>query len=64
MNRVVAIAEIALAGALVGFLIGPESLEQFVGVSYANSVAANVTAGVAIGAVLGAVATFFQTQSE
>lgn len=64
MNRVVVIAEIALAGALVGLLIGPDSLDQFVGMTYANSVAVNVTAGVAIGAVLGAIATFFQTQSE
>ena len=64
MNRVVVIAEIALAGALVGLLIGPDSLDQFVGVTYANSVAVNVTAGIAIGAVLGAIATFFQTQSE
>ena len=64
MNRVVVIAEIALAGALVGLLIGPDSLDQFVGMTYANSVAVNVTAGVAIGAILGTIATFFQSQSE
>ena len=64
MNRVVVIAEIALAGALVGLLIGPDSLDQFVGMTYDNSVAVNVTAGIAIGAVLGMIATFFQSQSE
>jgi hypothetical protein len=64
MNRVVAIAEIALAGAMVGFLIGADSLDQFFGWTFANSVAFNVTAGTAIGAVLGVIATFFQTQPE
>ncbi|MAS04420.1 MAG: hypothetical protein CL534_06955 [Ahrensia sp.] len=64
MNRAVVIAEIALAGALVGLLIGPDSLDQFVGMTYDNSVAVNVTAGIAIGAVLGMIATFFQSQSE
>jgi len=64
MNRVVVIAEIALAGALVGLLIGPDSLDQFFGMTYANSVAVNVTSGIAIGAVLGTIATFFQSQSE
>ena len=64
MNRVVVIAEIALAGALVGLLIGPDSLDQFFGMAYANSVAVNVTFGIAIGAVLGVIATFFQSQSE
>ena len=64
MNRLVAIAEIALAGALVGLLIGPDSLDQFFGWTYANSVAFNVAAGTAIGAVLGVLATVFQTQAE
>ena len=64
MNRVVIIAEIALAGALVGLPLGPDSLDQFVGLTYPNSVAVNVMAGTAIGAILGTIATFFQSQSE
>ena len=64
MDRLVAIAETALAGALVGLLIGPGSFDQFFGWSFENSVAFNVTTGTAIGMVLGFVATFFQTQSE
>ncbi|MCI5077647.1 hypothetical protein [Oricola sp.] len=63
-NRLVTIAEIALAGAFVGFLIGPDSLDQFFGWTYSNSVAFNVAAGTAIGVVLGLVAAVMQPQSE
>jgi hypothetical protein len=57
MSRFVIIAEVALAGALVGFMIGPDSLDQFFGWTFDNSVAFNVIAGGAIGAALGVIAT-------
>ena len=64
MSRLVAIAEFALAGALVGFLIGPNSLDDFFGWTYSNSVAFNLASGTAVGAVLGVLATVFQKQAE
>ena len=42
MSRWVPIAETALAGALVGYMIGPESLEQFFGMTFRNGVAFNI----------------------
>jgi F0F1-type ATP synthase assembly protein I len=57
MNRLVLIAEVALAGMLVGFLIGPESLDQFFGTTFRNTVAFNIIAGGVIGAILGFLAT-------
>ncbi|WP_223477412.1 hypothetical protein [Oricola indica] len=64
MSRWVPIAETALAGALVGYMIGPESLEQFFGMTFRNGVAFNILTGTAIGAVLGLIMTVSQTQSE
>ncbi|MFZ2102234.1 MAG: hypothetical protein WAU86_16890 [Oricola sp.] len=64
MSRLIAIAEIALAGALTGLMIGPDSLDQFIGVNYANTTAFNVIAGAAIGVALGFVATLSKTQAE
>ncbi|WP_193174508.1 hypothetical protein [Oricola nitratireducens] len=64
MNRLVAVAEIALAGALTGLVIGPDSLDQFFGIDFANSTAFNVIAGTLIGTVLGFVATLSEKQAE
>ncbi|MEQ8399541.1 MAG: hypothetical protein RIB53_07850 [Roseitalea porphyridii] len=52
------IAQLAFAGALVGFLIGPNSLDEFVGIFPDNSVAMNVIVGGLIGAALGVVGSF------
>lgn len=64
MSRLVAVAEMGLAGALTGFMIGPDSLRQFVGVDYANSFAMNVIVGAAVGTLLGFLATLSTTQAE
>ena len=64
MSRWMEIAQIALAGALTGFLIGPDSLDQFFGLTFSNSVAFNVIVGAAIGLVLGFLATLSKAQAE
>ncbi len=51
--RMLFIAELTFAGFLVGLLIGPESLDQFFGLNFENSVTFNVVAGALIGAGLG-----------
>lgn len=47
------IAQLAFAGALTGFLIGPESLDQFIGIFPNNQIWMNVIVGGLIGAALG-----------
>jgi len=64
MSRWTEIAQIVLAGALTGFLIGPDSLEQFVGVSYDNPALLNVVVGAVAGLVLGFLATLSKPQAE
>jgi len=51
------IAQLAFAGALVGFLIGPESLDQFFGVFPDNQIWMNILVGGFIGVCLGLVAS-------
>ncbi|QKV19988.1 hypothetical protein [Oricola thermophila] len=64
MGRWTEIAQIALAGALTGFLIGPDSLDQFFGLSISNPAALNVIVGAAAGLVLGFLATLSKKQAE
>ncbi|TCD13795.1 hypothetical protein [Oricola cellulosilytica] len=64
MKRWIPAAEIVLAGALTGYLIGPESLDQFFGTAFRNTVAFNVIAGAAIGAVLGVIAVMATPKAE
>lgn len=64
MGRWTEIAQIVLAGALTGFLIGPDTLDQFFGLAFSNSVAFNVIVGGAIGLVLGFLATLSKPQAE
>lgn len=64
MGRWTEIAQIMLAGALTGFLIGPDSLDQFFGFTFSNSVAFNVIVGGTIGLVLGFLATLSKPQAE
>jgi len=64
MSRWTEIAQIVLAGALTGFLIGPDSLDQFFGLTFSNSVAFNIITGGAIGLVLGFLATLSKPQAE
>ena len=52
-KRALFIAELTFAGLLVGLLIGPESLDQFFGLNFENSVEFNLFAGGLIGASLG-----------
>lgn len=52
------IAQLTFAGALVGFLIGPNSLDEFIGMIPGNSLAMNLIVGGLIGAVLGVVGSF------
>ena len=52
------IAQMAFAGALVGFLIGPNSLDEFIGMVPDNSVAMNVIVGALVGAALGVLGSF------
>jgi hypothetical protein len=47
------IAQLAFAGALIGFLIGPNSLDEFIGIVGNNSVPINIVVGALIGAALG-----------
>ena len=49
------IAQLVFAGALTGFLIGPDSLDQFIGMFPQHSTIMNVIGGAIIGAVSGAV---------
>lgn len=64
MSRWTEVAQIVLAGALTGFLIGPDSLDQFFGLTFSNSVAFNVIVGAAIGLVLGFLTTLSKPQAE
>ena len=64
MSRWIEVAQIALAGALTGFMIGPDSLDEFFGLAFHNSVLFNVVTGTAIGAVLGYLATLFKPKAE
>lgn len=64
MNRLLFIAETALAGAFTGFLIGPDSLDQFFGMSYDNTVVINLAVGAVVGAMLGFLAASAQKQAE
>ena len=63
MSRWTEVAQIALAGALTGFMIGPNSLDEFFGIAFSNSVAFNVATGTAVGAVLGFLATLSKPQA-
>ncbi|MEO1703010.1 MAG: hypothetical protein AAFR71_13260 [Pseudomonadota bacterium] len=56
------IAQVTFAGAMVGFLIGPDSLDQFFGLFPEHTVLMNVIAGAAIGAAIGVIASFFDNQ--
>lgn len=47
------IAQMGMAGALVGFLIGPNSLDEFIGIIPNNPVVLNVLVGALVGAALG-----------
>jgi uncharacterized membrane protein len=51
------IAQLIFAGALTGFLIGPESLDQFIGFFPNNQIWMNVIVGALIGLALGVVAS-------
>ncbi|GAB4350265.1 MAG: hypothetical protein Kow0026_06280 [Oricola sp.] len=64
MSRWIEVAQIALAGTLAGFLIGPDSLDQFLGLTFSNSVAFNVIAGAAIGLALGLLTLLSKPQAE
>ena len=48
------IAQLTFAGAMVGFLIGPDSLDRFIGIIPNHPVIANIVIGGLIGAALGA----------
>ena len=63
-KRWMLVAEVALAGALTGFLIGPESLDQFFGWTFGNTVTFNIAAGTAIGAALGFLLSLAKPQAE
>ena len=64
-SRMLFIAEVTFAGFLVGLLIGPESLDQFFGLNFENSVAFNVVVGALIGAGLGILGTLLpQKEAE
>lgn len=52
------IAQMSLAGALVGFLIGPNSLDEFIGIIPNNPVVLNVIVGAVVGAALGVLGSF------
>ena len=56
------IAQLTFAGAMVGFLIGPDSLDQFIGMFPEHTVLMNVIIGAAIGAVVGVIASFVDKQ--
>ncbi|MBO6554071.1 MAG: hypothetical protein JJ926_15960 [Roseitalea sp.] len=47
------IAQLTFAGALIGFLIGPNSLDEFIGIIPNNPVPMNIFGGALIGAALG-----------
>ncbi|MEL6202656.1 MAG: hypothetical protein AAFR39_09905 [Pseudomonadota bacterium] len=53
------IAQLTFAGAMVGFLIGPDSLDQFIGLFPKHTVVMNTIVGGIIGAGIGFVASFF-----
>ena len=64
-KRALFIAELTFAGLLVGLLIGPESLDQFFGLNFENSVEFNLFAGGLIGASLGFLGSMLpQTETE
>ena len=63
MNRTL-IAQLTFAGAMVGFLIGPDSLDEFIGILPQSSVVVNVIGGALIGALLGVVASFSSKQVD
>lgn len=64
-KRALFIAELTFAGLLVGLLIGPESLDQFFGLNFENSVVFNLFAGGLIGAGLGFLGSMLpQTETE
>lgn len=48
------IAQLAFAGAVTGFLIGPDSLDQFIGMFPHHSTLMNVIGGLVLGVVSGA----------
>ena len=52
------IAQLAFAGAMVGFLIGPDSLDRFIGIIPNHPVVLNVLVGGLIGAALGVIGSF------
>lgn len=64
MSRWIEVAQFALAGAMTGFLIGPDSLDQFFGIAFSNSFAFNIIVGSGIGLVLGFIATRPKPQAE
>ncbi|MEM1377963.1 MAG: hypothetical protein AAGG69_11315 [Pseudomonadota bacterium] len=53
------IAQFVFAGAMVGFLIGPDSLDQFIGMFPEHTVLMNVIIGAIIGAGIGLFASLF-----
>ena len=57
------IAQLTFAGAMTGFLIGPESLDQFIGMFPNNQIWMNVIVGGIVGAALGAAMSLF-SQNE
>jgi len=64
-SRALFVAELTFAGLLVGLLIGPESLDQFFGLNFDNSVIFNLIAGGLIGAALGFLGSLLpQTETE
>ncbi len=48
-------AQLALAGAVTGFLIGPDSLDQFIGMFPQHTILANVIVGALMGVASGLV---------
>ncbi|MEL6920253.1 MAG: hypothetical protein AAFO77_04400 [Pseudomonadota bacterium] len=54
------VGQFVFAGAMVGFLIGPDSLDQFIGMFPEHTIVTNVIAGAIIGTGFGVIASFFQ----
>ncbi|MEO0544685.1 MAG: hypothetical protein AAFY99_12790 [Pseudomonadota bacterium] len=56
------IGQLTFAGGMVGFLIGPDSLDQFIGMFPEHTVPINIVVGAILGAALGVIASFFDKQ--
>ncbi|MDZ7823812.1 MAG: hypothetical protein U5K75_07050 [Ahrensia sp.] len=63
-KRFLFIAELTFAGILVGLLIGPSSLNDFVGFAYENSMAMNLIVGAFVGGFLGFIGSLSLEKTE